>query len=210
MEHLDYLPFLQFIRDDKETVEIMQQALTIIPKVCDFLDGNLQAFNPNTANATPLSITDLGPLPPPLNVNTDQPITSENRLNPPTGNRAGVLSLKRTTSNESVISAAPLVSSRPHGVPPKKARILCGNCTTNRSSEMAPSERAGGAVKPLEEIRQQLQHDYDKFVRQIGELAALEREKNRLLGKFLNVSQMASGSESTSVSETAPSSTPGN
>lgn len=54
MEHLDYLPFLQFIRDDKETVEIMQEALTIIPKVCDFLDGNLQAFNPNAATATPL------------------------------------------------------------------------------------------------------------------------------------------------------------
>ncbi len=82
-------------------------------------------------------------------------------------------------------------------LPPKKRKIPSTNVKTEAETRRSQSQGVGGTVdSSTEDAKKKLQEDYDTFIRQVGELAALEREKNKLLEKFLAVSGAVSGSGS--------------
>jgi len=66
---------------------------------------------------------------------------------------------------------------------------------TESETQENQSRPQRGMGRVTEETVQKLQEDYDTFIRQVGELAALEREKNQLLEKFLAVSSALTGSD---------------
>ena len=85
-------------------------------------------------------------------------------------------------------------------LPPKKRRLTnTATTSTTRKTETETRENQSQnerSSSDTEDAIKKLQDDYDTFIRQVGDLAALEREKNKLLEKFLAVSTAASGSKS--------------